>query len=83
MADAPRTPMLAVCRECCHVWPAIWMPCPITRLAEAAQTRGCPWCGCTTPDKIVMATKGAGDLDRYAAWLETELTRARKDVADG
>jgi len=76
-----RTPILAACRECSHVWTAIWTPCPLTRLSELGQIRGCPMCGTTTSGNIVVANRD--DVVRYAAWLEDELARAQTDVANG
>jgi transcription elongation factor Elf1 len=91
LQERPRSPMLIACRQCNHVWPVVWMPCSATLLGKVSSAaRYCPWCGNTKKSDIRMAN--VSDIDRYAAWLETELMRARaeamsyaraEDAADG
>lgn len=76
----PRQPLLVACRRCEHVWPILWMRCDAS-LINKATPKCCPWCGNTKSKEICIASRGPGDLDRYAVWLAAELQRAREDAA--
>lgn len=76
----PRMPLLVTCRACRHVWPVIWAPCPMEAFGRLAIPAGCPSCHMSDPRQIVMASRAAGDLDRYVAQLTVELERARRDA---
>jgi hypothetical protein len=75
-----RSPMLVTCKCCQHVWPVLWTPCDIGLMAKVKATF-CPMCGTSKRGDLVMARRDAGDLDRYADWLATELKRARASAA--
>jgi hypothetical protein len=83
MADTTRrNPILAACQQCKHVWPILWTPCDSGMLGKVTSLF-CPMCGEANPGSIHLASREAGDLDRYAAWLEAELIRALEDASHG
>lgn len=72
---AGKNPMLVRCKECNHIWVAIWLPCEAKAL-EQASIRQCPCCSKRATRNICMAW-GAVDLQRFAvearviaAWAE-------------
>ena len=76
---AEKSPFLAACRVCNHVWPIVWTPC-LVRVLTGSRNPRCPCCG-TAGKKVVIASKASGDLGRYVRFLEVELERARKEAA--
>jgi|SRR5579859_1075810 len=77
MEERPKSPLLAKCKCCSHVWPAVWLPCDMTLMSKVQKTF-CPNCGASGSSKIFLAT--AADLPLYVAFLETELARAKRDI---
>ena len=73
-APAERAPMLARCKACEHIWPHVWLPCPVEHL-QKAMPKGCPSCGASS--KQFALSYNAVDLARYADWVEQEAIRAR------
>lgn len=59
-----RKPFLVRCGECDHVWPAGYVPMPMTRMADILRSARCP--SCATPSSRLFA---AGEADT-AAWAQ-------------
>lgn len=74
-----RTAMMCACGRCGHVWPVAFCPFDATLIGRYVP-RACPWCGAKAKRELLMANRDRGDLDRYAAWLEVELHRARAEA---
>lgn len=71
LSDTPdfKTPVLARCLRCEHVWPVAWTPMEMSAAARAimAHSKVCPACGTASTKKqpIVMA-----DESSARAWNE-------------
>lgn len=78
LSTADKSPFLAYCATCRHVWPLVWTPCPAAIFRKLTRPF-CPSC-CATGNKIKVASKEAGHLAIYVQQLEVELERARKDA---
>jgi hypothetical protein len=77
---AERTALMVKCQCCGHVWPALWFPCDALLIGKATP-KVCLWCGVAGKKNLFLASREAGDLDRYVEWLEVELARARAEAA--
>lgn len=76
-----RAPILVKCRACEHVWPILWVPCRMELIGKVTP-KICPWCGSAKKADHVMASRQAGDLDRYMAQVSRELIRAVHDAVE-
>ena len=59
-AGGPRTPFLAACGACRHVWPAAWLPMPLADAGRLLLKTSCPSCA-APPKQIFIPTKAQAD----------------------
>lgn len=56
LAGKPKTPLNARCGGCQHIWPALYLPMPLTSAAKVMGSINCPACG-NGPSGIFVATE--------------------------
>lgn len=66
-----RAPLLVFCEDCQHIWPAIWLPAPISAMGTL---RRMPCPNCAAPAKRVSVAR-QDDIPRYRQQLLAELRR--------